>query len=149
MSFKSSWLYRKWNRQIILITYNVNPKTMYFTETLTYARMTEAQARTMGYIKGKKIKDEFRYAIFPIYVRFFPDVEPRIPTTLDMDLKTEVENRETSSTLYDHFKSNAIEKFLKGMTTKANTLTAMDKNKLLMIVALIAGAAFGLYIILR
>lgn len=148
MSFKNSWIYRKWTKQIILITYYVNPSTMYFEENLHFAKMTDAQARNMGYLRGKKIKDELKYATFPIYVRWSPNVEPMTASVYDMDLKANIENRETSSTLYDHFKSNAVEKFLKGMTTKTS-LPQIDQKKLLMLAAIVIGAIVGVYIILR
>lgn len=148
MSLKTSWLYRKWKKQVILITYNVNPKTMYFDESLSFASLTEAQARGMGYLRGRKIKDELKYATFPIYVKWSPDIEPMVPSVYDLDLKADVENRETSSTLYDHFKSNSVEKFLKGMTTKTS-LPAIDQKKLLMLAAIVIGAIVGVYIILR
>lgn len=113
--------------------------------------MSEAQARSMGYIKGEKMFDQLSCSVFRTWVRFSPDTPPMVPfsTFYQSDgTPVQIENRETSSTLYDNWKSNAVERFLKGMTTKA-TLPAIDQKKLLMIGAIVLGAIVGIYLILR
>lgn len=147
MSIRTSFLYRKLTKQIILLDYNVDLKSQRAYETLKFAKMSKAQAFSLGYVKGKKMKDELKYAFFPIYVRFSPPMAPAIPFFVDEETQAKIENRETSSTLYDHWKSNAIEKFLKGMTTRT-ALPSIDQKKLLMIAAIIIGAVAGLYLII-
>lgn len=106
----------------------------------------------MGYVKGEKIYDKLSCSAFKTYVKFQPDLPPMVPYSLvpSMDGKKlqKVENRETSSTLYDHWKSNAIEKFLKGMTTKTG-LPPIDQKKLMMLGAIALGALAGIYMLLR
>lgn len=145
MSLKTSWLYRKLTKQVILLDYNVDVKDRRAYETLRFAKMRKAQAYSMGYVKGKKMKDELKYATFPIYVRFSPPIAPAVPFLIDEASQAKIENRETSSTLYDHWKSNAIEKFLKGMTTRT-ALPSIDQKKLLMIALIIIGAVAGIYL---
>lgn len=146
MSLRTSWLYRKLTRHVILITFNVDRDKQRASENLVFAKVSKAQAYSMGYVKGKKMKDKLRYATFPIYVKFVPELPPLVPYRYEG--QTKIENRETSSTLFDHFKSNAIEKFLKGMTTKTS-LAKIDQTKLLMLAAVVIGAIVGVYFILR
>lgn len=105
----------------------------------------------MGYIKGEKMFDQLSCSVFRTWVRFSPDTPPMVPysTFYQSDgTPVQIENRETSSTLYDSWKSNSVERFLKGMTTKAS-LPVVDQKKLLMIGAIVLGAIVGIYMILR
>jgi len=138
------WVYRILTDQKVLITYELHEDR--FTETLTYAKISNAQAIGMGYLKGKKMKDALAFAPFKIYVRFIPDNPPLTAYSTDPD-GTVRENMETASTLYDHYRNDAVMKFLKGMTTK-KTMAPIDQKKLLMIIGIIAGAGLGLYMIL-
>ena len=129
----------------LLVTYNVSQKDAKFDEGLEIAPISEAQAYAMGYVRGIKIKDELKYMPFKTYVRFIPDIPP-------LEVVCEVEgesvyNHETSSTLYDHWRSDALERFLAGMTTK-KALTPLDQKKLIMIGLIVAGAALGIWLIL-
>ncbi len=104
----------------------------------------------MGYVKGKKIWDRIDCSTFRTYVKFNPDIPPLVPmsTFKTSDGKTvQVPNKETSSTLYDVWRSKSIEKFLKSMTTKVK-LPEIDKKTLLMVAALAIGAILGAYFIL-
>lgn len=95
--------------------------------------------------------DKLSCSVFRTYVRFSPDTPPMTPfsTFYQSDgSPVQIENRETSSTLYDNWKSNAVERFLKGMTTKTS-LPVVDQKKLMMIGAIVIGAIFGVYMILR
>lgn len=141
------WVYRILDKQIILIDYNVDVSRRRYNEVFKFARMSSAQAISMGYIRGKNIKDEIAYIPFKIYVRFTPSAAPPDPFTTYED-GTIVPNLETSSTLWDHWRSDAIEKFLAGMTTR-KTLAPIDQKKLLMIGVVIVGALAGLYILFR
>lgn len=138
------WIYRILTDQKVLITYELVGDR--FHETLTYAKISQSQAISMGYLRGRKIKDELAFAPFKIFVRFVPDTPPLKAYSTDPDGEVR-ENMETASTLNDHFHNDAVEKFLKGMTTK-KTMTPIDQKKLLMIIGIIAGAGLGLYMIL-
>lgn len=140
------WIWQLMTKQKLLITYTIDPKTMRFEENLTIAKISTAQAYGMGYVRGKKIKDEAKYIFFKTYVRFTPDNKPPFPVLIMGDDGVVRENWETSSTLYDHWKSDAGKSFIKGMT-KA-TLTGGDQKKLLMIVGICVVAAIGLYFVL-
>lgn len=106
----------------------------------------------MGYVKGEKIYDKLSCSVFKTYVKFRPDLPPMVPYSMaptpDGKKLQQIENRETSSTLYDNWKSNAIEKFLKGMTTKTS-LPPIDQKKLMMLGAIALGALAGIYMLLR
>lgn len=138
------WVYRILTSQKVLITYELVGGRVH--ETLRFAKISKAQAIGMGFLRGKKIKDELAFAPFKIYVRFIPDNPPLTPYSTDPD-GTVRENMETASTLYDHYRNDAVLKFLKGMTTK-KVMTPIDQKKLLMIVGILAGAGLGLYMIL-
>lgn len=141
------WLYRVMDGQIVLIDYHVNPSTHRFHETLVYSKLSSAQAIGMGYIRGKKIKDEVAFIPFKIYVRFTPNEAPPLPYTV-CDDGSMMPNIETSSTLWDHWRSDSIEKFLNGLTTK-KALAPIDQKKLMMIGVIAAGALAGLYILFK
>lgn len=141
------WAYRILDKQIILIDYNIDTSRRRYHENFRFVRMSSAQAINLGYIRGKNIKDEIAYMPFRIYVRFTPGAAPPDPYTTYED-GTIVPNLETSSTLWDHWRSDAIEKFLSGMTTR-RTLAPIDQKKLMMIGVVIVGALAGLYILFR
>lgn len=106
--------------------------------------MSSKQAIGMGYLRAEKFLDKIGYAPFKTYVMFIPDLPPLKAMTVD-SCGEPVENVETASTLYDHYKNNAVEKFLAGMMTK-KTLSPLDQKKLIMIIAIVAGAACGIYL---
>lgn len=140
------WLWMIWRGYKILITYNVDKDSGRFSEVLKIDKVTTAQAYGMGYIRGKKIKDELKYMPFKTYVRFFPDDHPPHPVII-MDEDGQIsENWETSSTLYDHWKSDSTDLFLKGMTK--TVMAGVDQKKLIMIFLLVAGACAGIYFIM-
>ena len=138
------WIYRILTDQKVLITYELIGDR--FHEILTYAKISNAQAISMGYLRGRKMKDEIGFVPFKIYVRFVPDTPPLKAYSTGPDGEVR-ENMETASTLYDHYRNEAVEKFLKGMMTK-KTIAPIDQKKLLMIIGIIAGAGLGLYMIL-
>lgn len=139
------WIYKILRKDKILITYNIDPKTMRFTEQLTIAHVSMAQAYGMGYIKGVKIKDELKYMPFKTFVRFTPDQQPPFPVIIMDDDGKMHENFETSSTLYDHWKSDAQAQFIKGITK--TVLTGGDGKILIMILGIVAVACVGMYFI--
>ena len=141
------WLWMILKGYRILIDYTVDADAMRFSENLRFVKLSAAQIIGMGYTRGKKIKDEFKYLPFKTYVRFYPDVSPDFPVAIAHPDGTTTDNWETSSTLHDHWKSDSVESFIKGMTTKA-TLSKGDQTKLIMIFLLVAGACAGAYFII-
>ena len=139
------WVWRFLRGDKILITYAVDPKTQRFDENLVFAHVSVAQAYGMGYVRGKKIKDEFKYLPFKTYVRFTPDIAPPFPVIIMDDAGTMHENYETSSTLYDHWKSDAQSQFIKGVTK--TVLSGGDSKILFMILGVAAVACVGMYFI--
>lgn len=126
------WLSRIWHNERILITYQVDIDKQEFTTTLFYARISEAQAYSMGYVRGVKMLDKFAYAPFKAYVKFYPDLPP-VPS----------DSLETASTLHDHWRSNATKKFLHGMMTK-KALAPIETKQIVMIGIIAAAAAVGI-----
>lgn len=133
-----AWIKRLARGERILMTYQMDPCTQTYGVSLMFARVTEAQAYGMGYQRGVKMMDELKYAPFKTYVRFFPDEAPAAPAFTNAE-GILVECSETASTMYDHWRSDNLEKFLSGMITKKQ-MAPIDQKKLLMIL-LIAGAA--------
>lgn len=139
------WIYRIIRNDKILITYDVDPKTQRFNENLQFAHVSKAQAYGMGYVRGKKIKDELKYLPFKTFVRFTPDTRPPFPVVIMDDEGNLHENYETSSTLYDHWKSDAQSQFIKGVTK--TVLSGGDSKILFMILGVAAVACVGMYFI--
>lgn len=99
----------------------------------------------MGYVRGRKIKDEMAFAPFKIYVRFVPDVPPLAIPPVVMDGE-DVEVRETASTLYDSLLSKALDRFIDDMRTRK--ITSLDLKKLAMVGVIGAAAVAGILLIL-
>lgn len=137
------WVYRILRKDKILIDYHIDPKTMRFDENLRITHISMAQAYGMGYTKGVKMKDELKYLPFKTFVRFTPDDKPPFPVVIMDNDGVLHENYETSSTLYDHWKSDAQAQFIKGVTK--TVLTGGDGKILLMILGIAAVAAVGMY----
>lgn len=142
----AKWLWHIWRKDKLLITYSVDVKSKRFDEELVIAHVSQAQAYAMGFTRGKNIKDEIRYLPFKTYVKFRPDIHPPYPLLIVEEDGTVHENYETSSTLYDHWKSDAQKNFIAGMTK--TVLTAGVQKKLVLMLAICAVAAVGLYLIL-
>lgn len=138
------WLRRALGGYKVLITYRMAPPDR-FTEELHYSKVSEAQAYSMGYVRGRNIKDEARFIPFRIYVRFEPDAPP-LPIPPSVIAGKEVPYRETASTFYEQTMSKSIEKFLNGM--KAQRISSMDMKKLAMVGLIGAVAAIGIIFIL-
>lgn len=136
-----SWVKKIARGERILMTYTMDPATQIYDVNLVFARVSEAQAYGMGYQRGIKMLDELKYAPFKTYVRFVPDVSPEAPVYKDSDGGLVV-CCETASTLYDHWRSDNLEKFLSGMITKKQ-LAPIDLKKLLMILIIAGAAAAG------
>lgn len=145
MSFLS-WLTHMVYNDRILLTYRMDARTQKFQRDLTFARISEGQAYGMGYQRAVKFLDEMKYLPFKTYVRFIPDVRPAPPVICDKDGQQRV-CLETSSTLYDHWRTDSLEKFLSGMVTKAMKLVPIEQKQLLMIIVIIAAAAAGIYLL--
>lgn len=137
------WLYQLLRKDKILITYSIDKNTLRFEEHMVIAHVTTAQAYGMGYTRGKKIKDEFKYLPFKIFVRFTPDEQPPFPVMVMCEDGSIIENHETSSTLYDHWKSDSQKNFIKG-TTKT-VLGGGDQKTLVLIFLIVAGACAAIY----
>jgi hypothetical protein len=142
----AKWTWHLWRKDKILITYFIDQKKMRFEESLEIAHVSEAQAYGMGFTRGKKIKDELKYLPFKTYVKFIPDIQPPFPLIIMDDSGAVRENYETASTLYDHWKSDSKEKFVKGMTK--TTLTGGEQKKLILVAMIGLVAAVGLYFVL-
>lgn len=139
------WLKHVWKGDKILIDFHMDIPRQRYHPNLKFATISEAQAFGMGYVRGYKMLDEFKYIPFKTYVRFHPDEAPTTPYEIvDKEI---VSNYETASTLYDHFATDAVAKFLSGMTTK-KTLAPIDVKKLAMIGCIIAAAAAGILLIM-
>lgn len=123
---------------IILLTYHVTPD-MTYTKNLAIMRLTESQAYSMGYRRGYRMLDQWRYLPFKTYVKFQNCKSPQFPTQTIDDDDTEYVTLETAGTLFDSYRSKSAEKFVKGMT-KAS-ITAGDQKKLLLVIAIGAIAA--------
>lgn len=135
-------LWRAIRGDIILLTYHVTADLTY-TKTLTVARLKEPQAYSMGYRRGYRMLDQWRYLPFKTYVKFQGGKSPQFPTqTIDDDGSAYV-TLETAGTLFDSYRSKSAEKFVKGMT-KASSITAGDQKKLLLVIAIGAIAAAAL-----
>lgn len=142
----SAWLYHLLKGDRILISYSMDPDTHRFSRDLFFAHVTEAQAYGMGFQRGIKILDELKYSPFKVYVRFNPDAPPGIPLIKD-ESGNLVQCFETSSTLYDYWRSDASERFLFGMTTK-KAMSLLDMKKLIMIGVVIAAAVAGVLLLM-
>ena len=126
------WLGRIIRGERILITYRVDPDSKTFKRDLWFARVSEAQAYSVGYVRGQRMLDEFKYAPFKTYVRFVPDLPP-----------AQISTHETASTLFDYWRSNATKNFMQGMTTK-KTMAPIEQKQLIMIIVIAAAAALGI-----
>lgn len=129
------WIGRIIRGERVLIDYYVDVESQKFSTNTYYARISEAQAYAMGYVKGVKMLDRFSEIPFKAYVRFNPDLPP-VPS----------ESLETASTLYDHWRSNATAKFLHGMMTR-KTLAPIEMKQLIMIGIIAAAAAAGILLL--
>lgn len=129
------WIGRVIRGDRVLIDYYIDVESQKFSTNTYYARISEAQAYAMGYVKGVKMLDRFSEIPFKSYVRFHPDLPP-VPS----------ESLETASTLYDHWRSNATAKFLHGMMTK-KTLAPIEMKQLIMIGIIAAAAAAGILLL--
>ena len=143
----TSWIRHMLRNDKILITFHMSENTQKFTRDLTYAHVSEEQAYSMGYQRGIRILDEFRYIFFKTYVKFIPDISPGYYTYTDADGNV-IECRESSSTLYDHWRSDTQEKFMAGMTTKTS-LSPSQLKQLGMIGIIVAAAAVGVLLLVR
>lgn len=141
------WLWMILKGYRILIDYTVDADAMRFSEHLQFVKLSASQIIGMGYTRGRNIKDELKYLPFKTYVRFYPDVRPDFPVIIAHADGTTAENYETSSTLHDHWKSDSVDSFIKGMTTKA-TLSKGDQTKLIMVFLLVGAACVGAYFII-
>lgn len=127
-----TWLLRIIRGDRILITYHVDPDSKKYRRDLWFARISEAQAYSAGYVRGIRMLDEFKYAPFKAYVRFVPDPAP-----------AQISTHETASTLFDYWRSNATKNFMQGMTTK-KTMAPIEQKQLIMIIIIAAAAAIGI-----
>lgn len=143
----TSWIVHLLRNDKILVTFNMNERTHKFSRNLRYAKVSEAQAYGMGYQRGVKILDDFKYIFFKTYVRFVPDNPPGYYTYTNADGDVMV-CRETSSTLYDHWRSDAQEKFMAGMTTKTS-LAPSQLKKLALLGIVVAAAAIGALLLVK
>lgn len=125
---------------IILLSYQIYPD-MTYTKTLSVSRLSETQAYSMGFKRGYKMLDKWRYLPFKTFVKFSGG-SPQFPTETVDDDGTEYVTLETSSTLFDRYKNRSIDKFIKGMTKIGITLG--DQRKLLLVIAIGAIAAAGM-----
>lgn len=141
------WLYHVFRKDCMLITYETDLRTKRFRETMRIAHVTEAQAYSMGFQRGVKIKDNLGSLGIHTYVRFVGIHRPE-PFSYEQDGETVV-NRETSATLYDYHRSNSIQTFLKGMLTKT-AFPMIDIKVLAMVAAIAVAAAAGvLWVVMR
>lgn len=137
------WSYQVIMRHKLLITYNVNPDRMTFDENIFIRKMSKAQVYSLGYIRGKKMKDELKYLPFTCYVKFSNAAQPAFPVTILDDSGESYPCYETSSTLYDRYKSRSEELFMKGITTKTS-ISGGDMKTLAMIAIIAAVAIVGI-----
>lgn len=137
------WLWYLLRGYRVLITYNVDTRTKRFNEELYFRRFSQKQIYGMGYVRGKKIKDELKFLPFKIYVRFAPDIKPPHPVLIMDDEGNVRENWETSSTMHDHWRSDSTDQFLKGMTK--TVLPGGDQKTLIILFMIIACACVAVY----
>ncbi len=133
-------IFRAMRGDIILLSYQIYPD-MTYTRTLSISRLKEPQAYSMGFKRGYKMLDKWRYLPFKTYVKFNASA-PQFPTETVDDDGSEYVTLETSSTLFDRYRNRSIDKFIKGMTKIGITLG--DQRKLLLVIAIGAIAAAGL-----
>lgn len=137
-------LWRAIRGDIILLTYHVTADLTY-TKNLQIAHLKESQAYSMGYRRGYRMLDQWRYLPFKTYVKFQNFKSPQFPTqTIDDDGSSYV-TLETSGTLFDSYRSKSAEKFVKGMTK--TTITAGEQKKLLLVIAIGAIAAAAMAVL--
>lgn len=138
------WLIQAIRGDIVLIDYYLDGDEMKYTKRVAISEMPASDASHLGYIKGFKMLDEIKYIPFKEFVRF-NNLEPvAFPTETIGDDGEPYRLLETSSTLYDRYRTKSTEKFVKGMT-KAS-LTGGDQKKLVMLALIaiiaVAGMAF-------
>lgn len=138
------WLRMAIRGDAILIDYYPDTARMSYTTRMHICRISTAQAYSMGYIRGFKILDGWKYLPFKTYVKFNGGKPVAFPTeTIDDDGKPYTV-LETSSTLFDRYKSKSTEKFVRGMTKTSLTLGDQRKLILIAVVGLVAVAGMAL-----
>lgn len=135
-----SWLRKVIRGDVILLTYYPNSDAMTYRMDMMIAPISTTQAYSMGYIRGYKMLDGWKYLPFKTFVKFVNLQAVKFPTETVDNAGKPYAVLETSSTLYDRYKTKSTEKFVKGMTKTSITLG--DQRKLIMIV-LVALVAIG------
>ena len=142
------WVVQVIRGDIVLIDYYPDPDEMTYTKSVSISEIKAKDAYHLGYSKGVKMLDELKYLPFKAYVRFNWTEPVAFPTETIGDDGKPYYLLETSSSVYDRFKTKSTEKFVKGMT-KAS-LTGGDQKRLIMIVAIALIAVLGMaFIFLR
>lgn len=141
-----NWLFRVVRGDKLLIDYRVGAD-LKFDETLRIENLSIAQVYSLGYIRGRHIRDEVKYMFFKTFVKFSPLDAIPYPVMITGDDQVQRPNRETSSTLYDFWRSDSIREFLKGMMTKIG-MPAVTQKQIVMLACIALAAALGVYFVI-
>lgn len=143
------WILKIIRGDIVLADCHIDPDAMTYTTRLRIVPMSQATAYSMGYIRAYKFLDGWKWLPFRVYVRFIGAEPVPFPTeTIDDDGSTYTV-LETSSTLFDRYRTKSTEKFVKGMTRISITLGDQRKLILIAAVGLIAAAGMALIFLRR
>lgn len=126
-------LKRRFSGDLLTIDYVLDPETMAYSKTVLWRSLTPEALRRMGFVEGTNFMDNILYAGVKVYVRFrgFEAAEPP--------------NAETSSTMYDYFRSDAQRDFVKGMTSIS--MPPMDLQKIGIIAAAIVTGILAYFMV--
>lgn len=112
---------RRLSGDVLTIDYELDRDSMSYRKTVLWRSMTPEALRRQGFVEGRNFMDSLIYSGTKVYVRFRGfECAPR-------------PNDETSSTLYDYFRSDAQADFIKGMTSIS--MPPMDVQKILLVAA--------------
>lgn len=117
---------RRLSGDVLTIDYELESDSMAYRKTILWRSLTPEALRRQGFIEGKNFMDSILYAGVRVYVRFRGFECAPSP------------NNESSSTLYDYFRSDAQSDFIKGMTSIS--MPPMDLQKIALVgVAVVVG----------
>lgn len=106
-------------------------------ETCRYTKIDQQHLRSQGYLKAEKWMEEMGALGMPVYVRFvnWPQVDAK-----------QYGNLETSSTLHDYYKSNAMQKWIRGFTKIA--FDPLDTKTLAGVAVVAVGGILGFFLLM-
>lgn len=114
----------------------INPSKPSVHTTSRFTTQDQAHLRAQGYLKAEKWLEDMGAVGMPVYIKFvnWPQVDA-----------AEYGNLETSSTLYDYYKSNAMAKWLHGFTRIA--LDPLDTKTLAGVAVVAVGGILGFFLL--